>query len=139
MRGLAGAGIPVGVMMAPVIPFINDHEIEAIVARSADAGAMSINYIMLRLPFEVKDLFTDWLAEHYPLKAEHVMNRLRDMHGGKAYRSAWGRRMRGRGPYADLIARRFILARRRHGLEGLRLPALRTDLFRRPFQQHSLL
>ena len=139
VRELASAGIPVGVMMAPVIPFINDNEIESVVARAADAGAAAVNYIMLRLPFEVKDLFAEWLAEHYPLKAEHVMNRLRDLHGGKAYRAGWGTRMRGRGPYAELIARRFKLARRRHGLEGLRLPALRTDLFRRPFEQRSLL
>lgn len=135
---LAGAGIPVGVMMAPVIPFINDSEIETVVARSAEAGAASVNYIMLRLPFEVKDLFAEWLAEHYPLKAEHVMNRLRDMHGGKAYRGEWGTRMRGRGPYAELVAGRFKLARRRQGLEGSRLPTLRTDLFRCPFEQESL-
>ena len=138
VRELAGAGVPVGVMMAPVIPFINDHEIEDIVARAAEAGAASVNYIMLRLPFEVKDLFAEWLAEHHPLKAGHVMNRLRDMHGGKAYRAGWGTRMRGRGPYADLVAKRFKLARRRHGLEGSRLPPLRTDLFRRPFEQRSL-
>ena len=139
VRGLAGAGIPVGVMMAPVIPFINDNEIEDVVARSEDAGATAVNYIMLRLPFEVKDLFAEWLAEHYPLKARHVMNRLRDLHGGKAYRAEWGARMRGRGPYADLVANRFKLARRRHGLEGKSLPALRTDLFRRPFEQRQLL
>jgi len=138
VRELAGAGIPVGVMMAPVIPFINDNEIEDIVARSVEAGAATVNYIMLRLPFEVKDLFAEWLAEHYPLKAEHVMNRLRDLHGGKAYRAGWGTRMRGRGPYAELIAKRFKLARVRHGLDGSRLPALSTDLFRRPIQQESL-
>ena len=109
-----------------------------VVARAAEAGAATVNYIMLRLPFEVKDLFAEWLAEHYPLKAEHVMNRLRDMHGGKAYRAEWGTRMRGRGPYAELVARRFKLARRRQGLEGSRLPTLRTELFRRPFEQKSL-
>lgn len=138
VRELAGAGIPVGVMMAPVIPFINDNEIEDIVAAAADAGAVAVHYIMLRLPFEVKDLFAEWLAEHYPLKAEHVMNRLRDLHGGKPYRAEWGARMRGRGPYAELVARRFKLAHRRHGLEGSRPPALRTDLFRRSFEQRSL-
>ena len=138
VRELAGAGIPVGVMMAPVIPFINDHEIEEVVTRAAQAGAANVNYIMLRLPFEVKDLFAEWLAEHYPLKAEHVMNRLRDLHGGKPYRAEWGARMRGRGPYAELVARRFRLARRRNGLGRSRLQKLRTDLFRRPFQQESL-
>ena len=138
VRELAGAGVSVGVMMAPAIPFINDNEIEDVVARSVEAGAATVNYIMLRLPFEVKDLFAEWLAEHYPLKAEHVMNRLRDLHGGKPYRAEWGARMRGRGPYAELVARRFKLARRRHGLEGTRPPVLRTDLFRRPFEQRSL-
>lgn len=125
-------------MMAPVIPFINDHEIEAVVARAAEAGAVTANYIMLRLPFEVKDLFAEWLAEHYPLKAEHVMNRLRDMHGGKPYRAKWGSRMRGQGAYAQLIASRFKLARSKHGFARSRPAALRTDLFRRPLEQDSL-
>ena len=139
VRELAGANVPVGVMMAPVIPFINDNEIETVVARSAEAGAAFVHYIMLRLPFEVKDLFAEWLAEHYPLKAEHVMNRVRDMHGGKPYRADWGARMRGRGVYAELIAKRFKLALRKHGFQRSRRIPLRTDLFRRPFEQTSLL
>ena len=130
VRELAAAKVPVGIMMAPVIPFINDHEIETVVARSAEAGAEFVGYVMLRLPFEVKDLFAEWLAEHYPLKAEHVMSRVREMRGGKEYRSQWGIRMRGQGIYADLIAKRFDVARRKHGLDMQRRSELRTDLFR---------
>ena len=128
---LKDARVPVGVMVAPVIPFINDHEIEAVVHRSAVAGAEFVGYVMLRLPFEVKDLFVEWLEEHYPLKAEHVMSRVREMRGGKAYQARWGERMRGTGIYADLIAKRFEVARRKHGLDVSRRAELRTDLFRR--------
>ena len=117
VRELKAAGVPVGIMMAPVIPFINDHEIETVVARSAEAGAEFAGYVMLRLPFEVKDLFEEWLAEHYPLKAEHVMSRVREMRGGKSYQAEWGVRMRGQGVYADLVAKRFEVARRKHGLD----------------------
>ena len=131
VRELKDAGVPVGIMMAPVIPFINDHEIEAVVDRSAAAGAEFVGYVMLRLPFEVKDLFVEWLEEHYPLKAEHVMSRVREIRGGKAYRARWGERMRGTGIYADLIAKRFEVARRKHGLDVSRRAELRTDLFRR--------
>ena len=128
---LKAAGVPVGIMLAPVIPFINDHEVETVVARSAQAGAEFAGYVMLRLPFEVKDLFEEWLAEHYPLKAAHVMSRVREMRGGKSYQAEWGVRMRGQGVYADLIAKRFEVARRKHGLDVSRRAALRTDLFRR--------
>ncbi len=131
VRKLHAAEVPVGIMMAPVIPILNDSEIEAVVARAADAGASFAGYVMLRLPFEVEDLFTEWLAEHYPLKAEHIMNRVRDLHGGKAYQAQWGIRMRGQGVYADLVAKRFEIARRKHGLDKQRRPELRTDLFRR--------
>ena len=130
VRALARAGVPVGVMVAPVIPFINDHEIEAIIERSAAAGAGSVGYVMLRLPYEVKDLFAEWLAEHYPQKAERVLNRVRDLRGGKVYDAEWGVRMRGKGIYADLIARRFEVALRRHGLAQPSRTELRTDLFR---------
>ncbi|MDE0177632.1 MAG: PA0069 family radical SAM protein [Gammaproteobacteria bacterium] len=131
VRELKAAGVPVGVMMAPVIPFINDHEIETVVEGAAEAGAEFAGYVMLRLPFEVKDLFVEWLEEHYPLKAEHVMSRVREMRGGKAYQAEWGTRMRGEGVYADLIAKRFEVARRKHGLDVSRRARLRTDLFRR--------
>lgn len=131
VRELKAAGVPVGIMMAPVIPFINDHEIETVVARSAQAGAEFAGYVMLRLPFEVKDLFKEWLAEHYPLKAEHVMSRVREMRGGKSYQAEWGVRMRGQGVYADLVGKRFEVARRKHGLDISRRAELRSDLFRR--------
>ena len=130
VRELKTAKVPVGIMMAPVIPFINDHEIETVVDRAAQAGAEFAGYVMLRLPFEVKDLFVEWLEEHYPLKAEHVMSRVREMRGGKAYQAEWGTRMRGTGVYADLIAKRFEVARRKHGLDVSRRAELRTDLFR---------
>jgi len=137
VRELAAADVPVGAMMAPVIPVINDGEIEAVVAAAAEAGAEFVGYVVLRLPFEVKDLFTEWLAEHYPLKAEHVMNRVRELHGGKAYQAEWGARMRGRGIYADLIAKRFEVALRKNGLDkSPRRRELRTDLFRQ--RQSSL-
>ena len=132
VRELNAAGVPVGVMFAPVIPVINDHEIETVVAQSAQAGAGFVGYVMLRLPFEVKDLFEEWLTTHYPQKANHVMNRVRDLRGGKAYQAEWGVRMRGQGVYAELIARRFEVARRKNGLErSPRRMELRTDLFRR--------
>ena len=129
---LGALGVPVGAMAAPVIPFINDGELEEIVARAAEAGARAVRYVLLRLPLEVKDLFEAWLAEHYPLRAERVMNVVRDTRGGKAYDSSWGRRMRGTGPFAELLASRFAAACRKHGLEDAELPALRTDLFEPP-------
>ncbi len=132
VEALCRSGVPVAVMVAPVIPFLNDHEIESIVAAAAAAGATGANYILLRLPHEVKDLFRDWLAEHYPQRAERIMSAIRASRGGKAYDAAWGRRMRGEGVFADLIARRFAKALKRHGLDGEHRPALRTDLFRPP-------
>ncbi len=132
VRELVAAKVPVGVMFAPVIPVINDSEVEAVVARSAAEGAQFVGYVMLRLPFEVKALFEEWLATHYPGKAEHVMNRVRDLRGGKPYESAWGVRMRGQGVYAELVAKRFAIARKKHGLaQSPERAALRTDLFRR--------
>ena len=97
VRTLHEAGVPVGVMAAPMIPYINDHELESIVEAAAAAGARAVNYTLLRLPYEVKDLFKEWLAEHYPLKAEHVMARVRDSRRGKDYDAQWGKRMRGEG------------------------------------------
>ncbi|MGD8577289.1 MAG: PA0069 family radical SAM protein, partial [Thiohalophilus sp.] len=110
------AGIPTGVLMAPIIPVLNDHEIESLLTRCAEAGAGSASYVILRLPHEIKELFQQWLLEHYPLKAEHVMNRVRDLRGGQAYRAEFGERMRGTGQYADLIAHRFALACKKSGL-----------------------
>ena len=127
---LAAAKVPVGTMVAPIIPIINDGEIERIVALAAEAGAEFAGYVVLRLPLEVQPLFEEWLAEHYPGKAKHVMNRVRDLHGGKAYEPQWGTRMSGKGVFASLIAKRFEIARRKHGLDKSNRMGLRTDLFR---------
>jgi len=132
IRELAAAGIPVGVLMAPVIPGLNDDEIETIAAASAAAGAGSIGYVLLRLPYEVKDLFKEWLEAHASEKAARVMGLIREMRGGRDYDSQWSQRQTGTGPLAELLRRRFELARRRHGLDGARMTALRTDLFRDP-------
>ena len=128
---LAEAGCPVRVMVSPVIPGLTDPEVEAILTAARDAGAVAASWIMLRLPLEVGPLFRDWLAEHYPDRAARVMARLREMHGGRDYSAEWGRRMRGTGPHARLIAQRFSLAARRLGLDATP-PPLRTDLFRVP-------
>jgi DNA repair photolyase len=132
IRELTSAGIPVGVLMAPVIPGLNDTEIEDIAAASAAAGARSIGYVLLRLPYEVKDLFKEWLDTHAPERAGRVMQLLREMRGGREYDAQWNQRQTGTGPLADLLRRRFELARRRHDLDGARMPALSTDLFRDP-------
>jgi DNA repair photolyase len=131
VRRLAEAGIPVKLMLAPVVPGLTDPEIEAILAAGAEAGAQSASWVMLRLPREVSPLFRDWLAEHYPDRFNRVMSKLREMHGGQDYSAEWGKRMRGEGTYAALIAQRFRLAARRLGLDRP-LPKLRTDLFRPP-------
>jgi len=121
IRRLQQAGIPVGVLMAPIIPVLNDNEIEQLLGECAAAGADSASYVILRLPHEIKDLFIQWLQEHYPLKAEHVMNRIRDLRGGREYHSEFGERMRGSGQYAELIAHRFSLACKKQGLNRRRL------------------
>ncbi|MFZ2450128.1 MAG: PA0069 family radical SAM protein [Methylovulum miyakonense] len=128
---LREAGIPAGVMVAPVIPALNDHELESIVKAAHAAGAMSAEYILLRLPLEVAGLFEEWLHGHYPLKAGHVLNLIRECRGGKAYDPAFPQRMTGTGSYADLLAQRFRLISKRLQLDQ-GLPALRTDLFRKP-------
>src|SRR5262249_27301988 len=107
MRALADAGVPVGVMVAPVVPAITDHETERILEAAAEAGARSAAYVLLRLPYEVKDLFKEWLAQHYPQRAEHVMSLVRDARNGRENDPNFGSRMRGTGPYAELIRTRF--------------------------------
>ncbi len=131
IRQLTAAGIPVTVMVAPVIPGLTDHELEAILETSRDAGARDAGYVLLRLPLEIKDLFREWLTQEFPDRARRVINLLRSMHGGGDYNSAFGQRQRGSGPYADQIAMRFKLARNRLNLDVERLQ-LRTDLFKRP-------
>jgi DNA repair photolyase len=140
IRRLTEAGCPVRVMVSPVIPGLTDHEIEAILEAARDAGAVGASWAMLRLPHEVAPLFREWLAEAEPLRAAKVMNRVRAVHGGRDYDPEWGKRLRGEGAFANLIARRFTLARARLGLDRP-LPPLRTDLFRvppRPGDQLSL-
>lgn len=129
---LSSAGIPTGIILGPVIPFINDQEIEAILEAAASAGATRASWIMLRLPLELDELFQDWLHRHFPQRAQHVMNRIRDLRGGKSYDSRFGRRMTGTGPYADLIRQRFSMKAKRLGLNLHQAEPLRNDLFRRP-------
>ncbi len=113
---LAEAGVPTGVLFAPVIPFLNDAEMEAILEQAAARGVRYAGYVMLRLPHEVRPLFEQWLAEHEPGKAERVLNRIRDLRGGRENDPQFGRRMRGTGVYADLIRSRYTLACKRLGL-----------------------
>ncbi|OAN56334.1 PA0069 family radical SAM protein [Sphingobium sp. TCM1] len=128
---LAEAGIPVSANMSPIVPAINDHEIESVVARVAAAGARDVNYILVRLPHEVAPLFRAWLAEHYPERAGKVMAMIRDIRGGRDNDPNFGSRMKGQGVWADLIRTRFRRARRQAGLGGEPL-TLRSDLFRPP-------
>ena len=131
IAALKDAGIPVGVMAAPMIPALNDMELENILAAAATAGARTAGYIVLRLPHEIKDLFTEWLEVHYPAKARHVLGLVRDMRSGALNDPAFHTRMRGSGQYADLLARRFSLACKRLGLAKNDW-ALDTSRFRRP-------
>ena len=131
VRALSAAGVPVGVMMAPIIPGLNDAEIEAVLGAAADAGAEQAGYVLLRLPHEIKDLFQGWLEEHAPLRAGRILALVRACRDGRLNDSQFGRRKVGVGPYAQMIARRFELAARRTGLDRRRSP-LRTDLFRPP-------
>jgi DNA repair photolyase len=134
LRQLSAAGIPTQVMVAPIIPAINDHEIEAILAAAKDAGANDAGYVLLRLPLELKELFREWLATEYPHRARRVIHILRSMHGGKDYIAAFGLRQRGKGPYAEQIALRFRLALKRLGMNQRQLQ-LRADLFEPPVAQ----
>jgi DNA repair photolyase len=131
VRQLSEAGVPVSVLVAPVVPAINDSEIEAILKAARAAGAAEAGYVLLRLPLELKELFREWLATEFPDRAARVIGILRSMHGGRDYVSQFGVRQRGSGPYADQIASRFRLAAARLGLNERRLD-LRTDLFKRP-------
>ncbi len=128
---LSDAGIPVGVMAAPIIPGLNDHEIESILEAAYAAGAREAGYVLLRLPLELKEIFREWLATEFPDRAQRVLSLLQSMHGGKDYVADFGLRQRGRGPYADQIAKRFRLALKRLGLNVDR-HVLRCDLFQAP-------
>jgi len=132
VRRLAEAGVPAGVMYAPVIPAINDHELERIVEQAAKVGAESVGYLLLRLPREVKDLFYEWLAAHFPDRADRVRSRIREIRDGRDNDPRFGSRMRGTGPWAQLLERRFEAACRRHGVVDRGREALDTSRFRPP-------
>ncbi len=131
LRRLSAAGVPTTVMVAPVIPALNDSEIERILEAAHSAGVREAGYVLLRLPLEVRDLFREWLRENYPDREKHVFKLVRDMRGGKDYDSKWFERQRGRGPYAYLIGRRFELACEKLGLNASRTQ-LTIEHFRRP-------
>jgi DNA repair photolyase len=118
LRALSAAGVPCGVMVAPLIPALNDKTLEHVLEEAAKAGAQEAAYVILRLPNELKDLFKEWLATHYPQRADHVISIVRQMRGGKDNDPRFGERMRGTGNFADLISRRFAIACRRFGLNG---------------------
>jgi DNA repair photolyase len=122
VRRLSEAGVPTVVMFAPAIPSLNDHEMEAVLQRAAEAGATGAGYVALRLPLEIKDLFEEWLETDHPDRAKRVMSLVRQMRGGAAYQSEWGKRMTGEGPVADAMRGRFALARKRFGLDRPHTP-----------------
>jgi DNA repair photolyase len=128
IRALSEAGIPTAVMMAPIIPGLNDHEIERLLDSGKAAGALEASYVLLRLPLEVSPLFREWLLRNYPDRYRHVMSLVRSMRDGKDYDSEWGKRMSGSGPYAWQIARRFEMASKRLGLTRTRR-SLASDQF----------
>jgi DNA repair photolyase len=128
IRALAEAGVPAGVLVSPIIPALNDHEIERVLEAARTAGATEASYVLLRLPLEVSPLFRDWLLRNYPDRYRHVMSLIRSMRGGKDYDAEFGKRMKGAGPYAWQIGRRFDLAVKRLGFNPTRRQ-LRDDLF----------
>ncbi|NVO05548.1 MAG: radical SAM protein, partial [Rhodoferax sp.] len=128
---LAQAGVPVAVFASPMVPAINDVELEKILQASAKAGATYASYVLLRLPLEVRDLFVQWLQQHFPLRAEHVMHRVQEMRGGKDYDANFATRMKGKGMFAELLAQRFQIALKRYGLQKLRT-AGDVSQFKRP-------
>ena len=140
IRTLTDAGIPVGVSIAPVIPFITEPDLERVMEAAFKAGALHANYIVLRLPWEVSPLFQQWLEAHFPDRAQRVMNRVRDMRGGKDYDSSFGSRMKGEGVWADLIRQRAEKAIRRFGMEkrGTRFRQLDASQFKRPLVAPAL-
>ncbi|CAN5199426.1 PA0069 family radical SAM protein [soil metagenome] len=138
IRALSAAGVPVHACLSPIVPAINDHEIEALAAAATQSGPIGISNIPVRLPHEVAPLFRAWLDAHFPDRADKVMHIIQSIRGGRDNDPRFGSRMRGEGPYADLIRMRMDKARRRHGLIGRRI-ALRTDLFVPPGDQLQLL
>ena len=138
VRELNAAGVPTGVMVAPIIPAITDHEMEAILEAAAEAGAHWAAYVLVRLPYEIKDLFRDWLTEHFPDRAAHVMSLIQDMRGGRDNDPRFGTRMRGTGPIAEILRSRFKLACKRLDLNsGSREMPENTHLFTPPVVEGS--
>jgi len=131
LRRLSQAGVPTTVMVAPIIPALNDQEVERILDAAAAAGVKEAGYVLLRLPLEVRDLFREWLMTNYPDRYRHVFKLIRDMRGGKDYDSSWGKRMKGSGPYAWMIGRRFEMACEKFGLNTKKV-SLTTDHFQPP-------
>ena len=138
IQALSRRGVPTGVLVAPVIPALTDHHIESVLERCAEAGATEAGYVLLRLPREVAPLFEEWLRTHRPDRADHVLSIMRQMHGGAAYDARYGRRQTGAGPFAELLRKRFELARRRHGLDRERRGRLDCSQFRPPVEQMAL-
>jgi DNA repair photolyase len=135
---LAKAGIPVRVMTAPILPGINDREIPALLRAAADAGARGAGFVMLRLPYQIKDLFLDWLRREFPRRAAHVESLIRQMHGGELYTSKWFTRGRGTGPFAQQVAQTFRVFAARYKLDGP-CPRLNTEAFERPPEEKGQL
>ncbi len=131
IRELSAAGVPVAVLSSPMIPALNDHEMEAILEEATAAGASMASYILLRLPLEIAALFEDWLREHAPNRADRVLSLIRQSRGGALYRADWGTRMKGEGPYAEMLRTRFKLACKRLGLDSRRWE-MSTGLFKPP-------
>ena len=138
LRTLSQAGVPVMVMTAPMIPALNDHEMEQILDRAAEAGATEAGYILLRLPLELRDLFREWLLEHHPGKLRHILSLIQSTRNGKDYDARFGIRHTGEGAYAELMAKRFHVACQRLGLNRKRR-SLRTDLFQAPLREGAQL
>jgi DNA repair photolyase len=137
MRALSAAGVPTGVMMAPIIPGLTDHEIGAVAAAAAEAGATFAGYTLVRLPLAVADLFQEWLQRHFPQRKEKILNRIRSVRGGKLNASEFGRRFSGQGVWDEQIRSMFELACRRSGITG-KFPSLSTAGFSVPGGQMSL-
>lgn len=139
IRKLSDCGVPVSVLIAPIIPVLNDHGMENILEECKAHGASGSNFVILRLPHELKDLFTNWLENHYPLKAQHVLSRLKEMHKGRLYQSNFGARMRGSGHYADMIEKRFRLACKTTGLDQNFYELDHTKFIRSPIHKATQL
>jgi DNA repair photolyase len=137
IRALSDAGVPVGVMVAPTIPGLTDHEMPAILEAAAEAGAKRAGYVLLRLPFAVKEIFTQWLEDHAPTKKARVLDRMRTLSGGKLYAHEWGKRMTGEGVFADQLSTMFEVTARRAGFNATEF-SLATEHFRKPGEQLGL-